>query len=642
MLRKRARLRVVALGALGALSLLLLALLALHSWRFAAREARRPPAQDAVNPLPERETALPGRAAARAIVPELPIRLLGPPLPATPASAATFEGRVASAATGAGVPGAELTFSRSGEATSVRAAADGAFYFEPRLSGRWTLAAASAPGFLPFAPEWGHSPVLLDAREGAHVRGITILLAPAVEYQGRVSDPDGHPIADADVRIVGAAAGETALLPLKERFTSDAQGEFRFAAPERAVLEARHAGYDPGTATVDFPVRASRRLTITLVPSAGAARPELSIAGRVDDPNGSPLDGALVVARIQGGDDPARQATTDLTGKFSVSGLAPGSYRLTATRPGFAPALQRGVRAGEADVVLQMRMGGRLSGSVRNRRTGEPVAPFTVAVRSRGRERRGPLRTLAVVDAGGRYEMDDLAPGPAVVVVAAPGHAPSGEMEVIIPDPGAAPATADFDLTSGGRIKGLVLDARTRQPVPGAEIEVEGEVDFGPSALPVRALAIAGADGLFELGGVPPGPNSLYASAEGHHARILSGLDVREGESRGPVTIELTPLAAGEDPKLELTGIGAVLAPRRESLVIVSVLPMGGATEAGLAPGDEVLRIDGTLVTDMDFVAAVNLIRGTENSAVVLGVRKRSDPQHAELRVVVYRRLVRN
>lgn len=626
-----------ALGA-GAMAILLLAL---ATWRVASRGKGERPAQDAGAADEEARPASHRRPAPRAIVPDVPIRLLQPPLPAVPASAGIFEGRVASAATGEGVPGAELTFSRSGEATSLRAGADGAFSFEPRVAGRWTLAAVSAPGFLPFAPEWGHSPVLLDARPGARVRGITILLAAAVEYVGRVRDPQDRPVPGAEVRVLGAAAGETALLPLVERFTADAQGEFRFVAPERSVLEARHPGFQPGTATVDFSVRASRRLSITLAPGSPAEH-DLSMSGRVEDAQGSPAEGALVVAQLRRGDAPARQATSAVDGAFSIPGLSAGAYLVTATRPGSAPAVARGVRAGDSDVLLRLRAGGRLAGRVRDRRTGEPVAPFTVAVRWRGRERLLPLRTLAVVDAGGRYEMDDLAPGPAVVVVAAPGRAPSAEVEVTIPDPGEPAATADFELASGGRIHGLVRDARSREPVPGAEIEVEGEVDLGPSALPVRALATAGPDGAFELRGVPPGPVSLYASAEGHHARIVPGLQVADGESRGPVTVELTPLAAGEDPKLELTGIGAVLAPRRDALVVVSVLPAGGAAEAGLGPGDEVVRIDGTPVTEIDFGAAVNLIRGPENSAVVLGVRKRGDPQGSELRVVVYRRLVRN
>jgi Carboxypeptidase regulatory-like domain/PDZ domain len=624
--------------AAGAVPLFLLGVLL---WRFGTQGPQRGGlAPDGGAAEAARPSGAPGRPAARAIVPDLPIHVVLPP---TPSAAAAFEGRVVSAATGLGVAGAELTFSRSGEATSVPAAADGTFRFEPRLTGRWTLAAVSAAGFLPFAPEWGHSPVLLDAREGARVRGITIALMPAIEYLGRVVDADGRPMAGADVRILGAAAGETALLPLRERFTTDAAGELRFSAPDGAVLEARRAGYATGTATVDFAARLSRRVTVVLRPAA-TAREELAIAGRVVTTAGEPADGAVVAAEAEDeADPPPRQATTGVAGDFALRGLPPGTYRLLATRPGAAPALQRGVRAGAGDVVLTLQAGGRLSGRVRDRRSGEPVVPFTVAVRARGRTNRFlPLRTLAVVDASGRYEMDDLAPGRSVVVVAAPGHAPSAEVDVTIPEAGAPAATVDFDLSAGGRIDGIVLDARTRQPIAGAEIEVEGQVELGPSPLPVLALAASGPDGRFQLTGVPEVPLSLRASAVGHHARIFSGVEVHEGDTRPPISIELTPLEPGEEPRVELTGIGAVLARRGELLAIVSVVPGGGAAEAGLAPGDQIVRIDGLAVAELPFGTAVNLIRGPEGSSVVLGVRRRDDPQRAELRVVVVRRLVRN
>jgi C-terminal processing protease CtpA/Prc len=117
---------------------------------------------------------------------------------------------------------------------------------------------------------------------------------------------------------------------------------------------------------------------------------------------------------------------------------------------------------------------------------------------------------------------------------------------------------------------------------------------------------------------------------------------VPEGGERGPITVELTPLAPGEDPRVELTGIGAVLAPRGERLAIVSVLAAGGAAEAGLGAGDEVLRIDGQPVAELSFADAVMLIRGPEGSTVTLGVRKRGAADGQELPVVVYRRLVRN
>src|SRR6266542_4007220 len=111
----RSRRYVVA----GAVPLLLL--LGVVLWRFAVEGPRRG------GPSAGPGAAAAGRAPARAIVPDLPIHVVLPPLPPSPSAAATFEGRVVSAATGAGVAGAELTFSRSGEATSVAADADGAF-----------------------------------------------------------------------------------------------------------------------------------------------------------------------------------------------------------------------------------------------------------------------------------------------------------------------------------------------------------------------------------------------------------------------------------------------------------------------------------------------------------------------------------
>ncbi len=91
-------------------------------------------------------------------------------------------------------------------AASVRAGANGAFRFEPPVSGTWTLAAATAPGFLPFAPEWETSPFELDARRGARVSGIDIVLRPAMEYRGEVllNSTDGLPEDPASLSVRAA------------------------------------------------------------------------------------------------------------------------------------------------------------------------------------------------------------------------------------------------------------------------------------------------------------------------------------------------------------------------------------------------------------------------------------------------------
>src|SRR6185369_3666129 len=250
-----------------------------------------------------------------------------------------------------------------------------------------------------------------------------------------------------------------------------------------------------------------------------------SIRGRVEDPDGQPAAGALVVAwsRRTDRDSAPRQATVDASGAFAVEGLPPGPWRLVASRAAVAQAA-----AGASDVALRLRAGGGLQGTVRAR-DGTPVAPFTLRVRWRGDDRFLAPRMLTVMDGAGRYEVGGLLPGPALVSASAPGRSPSPEVEVVIPEPGAPPATADLELAPAGRVSGTVVDAATHAPLAGAAVEVEG-AERGPSAIRGKASARAGPDGRFELAAAASDAGvTLSVTAEGHHARVVPGLGMAAG-----------------------------------------------------------------------------------------------------------------
>ena len=114
-------------------------------------------------------------------------------------------------------------------------------------------------------------------------------------------------------------------------------------------------------------------------------------------------------------------------------------------------------------------------------------------------------------------------------------------------------------------------------------------------------------------------------SAEGHHSRIVSGLQFENGQRLGPVELDLTPTAEGEEPTLELTGIGAVLMARNDVLVISDLMPGAGAAQAGLVVGDEILSIDGQSVLELGFNGAVQHIRGPEGTCVPITIRRAAD-----------------
>jgi C-terminal processing protease CtpA/Prc len=119
----------------------------------------------------------------------------------------------------------------------------------------------------------------------------------------------------------------------------------------------------------------------------------------------------------------------------------------------------------------------------------------------------------------------------------------------------------------------------------------------------------------------------------------VSGLAVAEGGDIGPITVKLTKTEEGEEPRIELTGIGAVLSPKDDALLLGQILPGGGAAEAGLAPGDAIVRVDGQDVTVLGFEQAIQRIRGPEGSSVILGVRKAGGGEPID--IVVTRRRIR-
>src|SRR5215471_9324795 len=308
----------------------------------------------------------------RSIFQEVPVHLANIP-DAGAARAApngAFEGRVVSARTGEGLSRAQLSFAHTGQVSSVSAASDGSFHFEPHAAG----------------------PVLLEARPEEIVRGITVALAVAEEFEGRVLDPRDKPVGGAEITVLGGGAGTTTLVPLENRFRSDVQGFFRFIAPDDAVVEATHEGFARGRARVDYSVRLSRKLIVRLRPLEQA---RLTIEGTVVDQDGSPAEGALVSAipKLRPADLPMT-TRVDVDGKFKLLDLESGIWALVATRRGSAPAFAE-ASAGSSDVRLQLLRGGELAGHVRDKRSGKPVAPFTVLVQ--GRE----TQTLSVVDPTG-------------------------------------------------------------------------------------------------------------------------------------------------------------------------------------------------------------------------------------------------
>ncbi len=81
------------------------------------------------------------------------------------------------------------------------------------------------------------------------------------------------------------------------------------------------------------------------------------------------------------------------------------------------------------------------------------------------------------------------------------------------------------------------------------------------------------------------------------------------------------------------TGIGAEVEARDDKLYIVSPFEGSPAEAAGLQPGDEIVQVDDTPITDFeDPLAAITLVRGPAGEAVTLKIRR--DAQTFDVEVV--------
>jgi hypothetical protein len=170
----------------------------------------------------------------------------------------------------------------------------------------------------------------------------------------------------------------------------------------------------------------------------------LGIEGLVEGPDQHPAEDVLVSAwaKQKPGEVPVTRRT-DAHGRFNLTDLEPGVWRVMASRSGAAPAFAD-APAGTTGLRLRLSAGGRLSGRVTDGR-GTPITLFTILVESEAPQ------TASFIDPKGRYEIGGLAPGPAVVSAVAPDHAPSNEMRVTIPQSDPPATAAGSGPTAGAR-----------------------------------------------------------------------------------------------------------------------------------------------------------------------------------------------
>lgn len=326
---------------------------------------------------------------------------------------------------------------------------------------------------------------------------LDIVLIPAARIEGQVLNEMGQPVPGAHVELMQYLYSVNVSTPdlseedrqrpevqatIQQLFEqsnpniwakTDEQGSFVLTdVPQgRYPLQASRQDYFPVSKSMT--IRPGQQLTdIQLVLSKRGG----AIVVQVIDQQEVPLANHAV--SIEGGRK-TLSGTTDATGSWRAENLAPGSYRVSAQRPGASglssmtsQSAEAKVEAGaETQLVLQFIAGTIVAGDID--RASEPAVGIDVVVQQTGTAEEasqqasfGYATASTRTDAAGHFEFTDLATGSYVLAVG------SEEEPVNLPFTLASTdQQRSFVIHLGtARLEGIVRDGSTGAPVEGAVV----------------------------------------------------------------------------------------------------------------------------------------------------------------------------
>lgn len=391
-------------------------------------------------------------------------------------------------------------------------AADGTFAFDALPPGSFRFIAnhpERAPG--------ASAIVTLDGKSARE--GIVITLGAGATVSGRVVDSQGNKVASARVRIGEVTSPRTMRFDPPRQAYTNAEGVFEIKGLAKKPLQAvaLHETGSSQTATVDASGGDVRDVTLTIDLNG-------TIAGTVVDPTGQPIEGAQVTAgpnfrdnrtpidfsqwRLRG----FPEELTDAAGKFTLTGLAPGQYQITAVpaQSGGRGRFRDGVTASPGDTNVKIVLSPE--GAVRGRvafADGTAPAMFTVGVQ---------MGQQAFGTGDGAFTLDGLAPQTYELTVRGPSFQ-TRAFEVTV-EPGKTADAGTITVVKGRSIAGTVV--ADGQPVAGATV-FAGRVVFGngtSNAAPFNPMSqgtkqdTTDANGAFSLSGFNEGDITIVAEQD--------------------------------------------------------------------------------------------------------------------------------
>ncbi len=352
---------------------------------------------------------------------------------------------------------------------------------------------------------------------GGTASGIDFTLEHAATISGTVTAAAGGAISGAELNLVDSTSDD-------QGNSTQANGTYTYAnvAPGCYTMGASAAGRAPAMYNGVYDQSASTAVCVTAGESRTgvdfALAAESRIQGTVRDTHGAPIAGAQIFAsrpccpRLFGGGG----ATSAADGTYTLSGLDPAAYSVSATATGYVGQSYSGTvtpplggTSTGIDVVLVQ--DGTITGKVTDQ-NGTPVAGASVNANPAGSCCMQPVTTAA----DGTYTIQ--APvGTYRLLVSKTGFGPRyyggasderGGFDVIVSSAQTTP-NIDVSLEPGGTITGTIRDT-SNAAVAGATVYAQDVV--GGFTQPVQSTG----GGAYAIHDLAPGTYLMTAWAPGH------------------------------------------------------------------------------------------------------------------------------
>jgi hypothetical protein len=286
-----------------------------------------------------------------------------------------------------------------------------------------------AEGFVPAS-------IVVDVGPEGLAHPVTMVLSAGGAVAGRVTDADGAPLPGAEV----------ALPEEYSKTKTDGNGSFRFTgvSPGRRTFTASRKGFQ--TQLLNLEVQpGDNRLDFQLARG-------VPVSGRVTTAGGSPVAGAAVHLHSPPlANEEPEQTASAADGSFAFAGVAPGTYEITATKPGLAEGPGETVTVGSAPVLgveIRLPAGGAVVGWVKGLDFSALAQVEIVADSPSVRQQRTGVRP----DYEGKFRLEQLAPGSWTIFAKAGAREIKRHVEVSA----GHEAHVELEFKSGFRLSGRV------------------------------------------------------------------------------------------------------------------------------------------------------------------------------------------